>query len=284
MNKTLKKILAISLSAGLLTLSSPVLAQNDFLKEQIDKSDEEDQDNKNGATYTYRLYEQMADVAHRRFGSWDKVPDDFKAATTEVMQSALIKAFNNTKGNGNKPVQYIDPYPATIEKYYNQYMRNAPNTNYDRINQEAAKLMATNLLKEAVNTGKTVSLTREEFLKFAHLHRKLAVAVYDNTIIKSIPAVEERTMEDKTQNRERKIFRTILCIYSQKYKLIPSRQTCDGSGSRNLTVADYNRAGITNEVLRKYTSEQKLLMNTDAAKTYSYIINGTPKDHTHTLR
>lgn len=282
MNNTLKKILAISLSAGLLTLSSPVLAQNDFLKEQIDKFDESNQYNQRGETY--RTYERIADVVHRKFGSWDKVPNDFKESATEAIQFALINAFNNTKGNGNKPVQYIDPYPATIEKYYNEYMGNAPNTNYDRINQEAAKLMATNLLKEAVNTGKTVSLTRDEFLKFAHLHRKLAVAVYDNNIIRDTPAVEERTMQDKTQNRERKIFRTILCIYSQKYDLIPSQQTCDGSGSRNLTVADYNRAGITNEVLRKYTGEQRLLMNTNAAKTYSYIVNGTPKDHTHTLR
>lgn len=282
MNNTLKKILAISLSAGLLTLSSPVLAQNDFLKEQINKFDEASPYNQRGDTY--RLYERIADVVHRKFGSWDKVPDDFKESSTTTIQVALLEAFNNTKGSGNKPVQYIDPYPDTIEKYYNQYMRNSTNSNYDKINEEAAKLMATNLLKEAVNTGKTVSLTRDEFLKFAHLHRKLAVAVYDNTIIKGIPAVEERTMEDKTQNRERKIFRTILCIYSQKYDLIPSQQTCDGSGSRNLTVADYNRAGITNEVLRKYTGEQRLLMNTNAAKTYSYIVNGTPKDHTHTLR
>ena len=282
MNNTLKKILAISLSAGLLTLSSPVLAQNDFLKEQINKFDEASPYNQRGATY--RLYERIAEVVHRKFGSWDKVPDDFKESSTTTIQVALLEAFNNTKGSGNKPVQYIDPYPDTIEKYYNQYMRNSTNSNYDKINEEAAKLMATNLLKEAVNTGKTVSLTRDEFLKFAHLHRKLAVAVYDNTIIKGIPAVEERTMEDKTQNRERKIFRTILCIYSQKYDLIPSQQTCDGSGSRNLTVADYNRAGITNEVLRKYTGEQRLLMNTNAAKTYSYIVNGTPKDHTHTLR
>lgn len=282
MNKTLKKILAISLSAGLLTISSPVLAQNDFLKEQIDKFDESNQYNQRGATY--RLYERIADVVHRKFGSWDKVPEDFKESSTIPLQIALLDAFNNTKGRGNKPVQYIDPYPETIERYYNKYMGNAAGGNYDKINEEAAKLMAINLLKEAVNTGKTISLTREEFLKFAHLHRKLAVAVYDNNIIKGIPAVEERTMEDKTQNRERKIFRTILCIYSQKYNLIPSRQTCDGSGSRNLTVADYNRAGITNEVLRKYTGEQRLLMDTDAAKTYSYIINGTPKDHTHTLR
>lgn len=282
MNKTLKKILAVSLSAGLLTLSSTAFAQNDFLKEQIDKFDEASPYNKSGATY--RLYERIADVVHRKFGSWDKVPDDSKESFIESIQLALVPTFNNTKGNGNKPVQYIDPYPATIEKYYNEYMGNFPNTNYDKINQEAAKLMAANLLKEAVNTGKTVSLTREEFLKFAQLHRKLAVAVYDNNIIRGIPAVEERTMQDKTQNRERKIFRTILCIYSQKYDLIPSQHTCDGSGSRNLTVADYNRAGITNEVLRKYTGEQKLLMNTDAAKTYSYIINGTPKDHTHTLR
>ena len=282
MNNTLKKILAISLSAGLLTLSSPVLAQNDFLKEQINKFDEASPYNQRGDTY--RLYERIADVVHRKFGSWDKVPDDFKESSTTTIQVALLEAFNNTKGSGNKPVQYIDPYPDTIEKYYNQYMRNSTNSNYDKINEEAAKLMATNLLKEAVNTGKTVFLTRDEFLKFAHLHRKLAVAVYDNTIIKGIPAVEERTMEDKTQNRERKIFRTILCIYSQKYDLIPSQQTCDGSGSRNLTVADYNRAGITNEVLRKYTGEQRLLMNTNAAKTYSYIVNGTPKDHTHTLR
>ncbi|GAA8968378.1 hypothetical protein HpSP79_18550 [Helicobacter pylori] len=282
MNKTLKKILAISLSAGLLTLSSPVLAQNDFLKEQIDKFDESNQYNQRGATY--RLYERIADVVHRKFGSWDKVPEDFKESSTITLQIALLDAFNNTKGRGNKPVQYIDPYPETIERYYNKYMGNASGGNYDKINEEAAKLMAINLLKEAVNTGKTVSLTREEFLKFAQLHRKLAVAIYDNTIIKGIPAVEERTMEDKTQNRERKIFRTILCIYSQKYDLIPSQQTCDGSGSRNLTVADYNRAGITNEVLRKYTGEQRLLMDTDAAKTYSYIINGTPKDHTHTLR
>lgn len=282
MNNTLKKILAISLSAGLLTLSSPVLAQNDFLKEQIDKFDESNQYNTNGATY--KTYQRIADVVHRKFGSWDKVPEDFKESSITSLQIALLDAFNNTKGNGSKSVQYIDPYPETIEKYYNQYMRNSSNGNYDKINEEAAKLMATNLLKEAVNTGKTVSLTRDEFLKFAHLHRKLAVAVYDNTIIKGIPAVEERTMEDKTQNRERKIFRTILCIYSQKYDLIPSQQTCDGSGSRNLTVADYNRAGITNEVLRKYTGEQRLLMNTNAAKTYSYIVNGTPKDHTHTLR
>lgn len=282
MNNTLKKILAISLSAGLLTLSSPVLAQNDFLKEQIDKFDASNPHNQKNSTY--RTYERIADVVHRKFGSWDKVPDDFKESAIASIQFALVPTFNDTKGNGNKPVQYIDPYPATIEKYYNEYMGNAPNGNYDKINQEAAKLMATNLLKEAVNTGKTVSLTRDEFLKFAHLHRKLAVAVYDNTIIKGIPAVEERTMEDKTQNRERKIFRTILCIYSQKYDLIPSQQTCDGSGSRNLTVADYNRAGITNEVLRKYTGEQRLLMNTNAAKTYSYIVNGTPKDHTHTLR
>lgn len=282
MNNTLKKILAISLSAGLLTLSSPVLAQNDFLKEQIDKFDASNPHNQKNSTY--RTYERIADVVHRKFGSWDKVPDDFKESAIASIQFALVPTFNDTKGNGNKPVQYIDPYPATIEKYYNEYMGNAPNSNYDKINQEAAKLMATNLLKEAVNTGKTVSLTREEFLKFAHLHRKLAVAVYDNTIIKGIPDVEEHTMQDKTQNRERKIFRTILCIYSQKYDLIPSQKTCDGSGSRNLTVADYNRAGITNEVLRKYTGEQRLLMNTDAAKTYSYIVNGTPKDHTHTLR
>lgn len=282
MNQTLKKILAVSLSAGLLTLSSTAFAQNDFLKEQMDKFDEASPDNEKVSTY--KLYQRIADVIHRKFGSWDKVPDDFKESSITSMQIALLDAFNNTKGNGNKPVQYIDPYPATIERYYNKYMGNAPDSNNDKINQEAAKLMATNLLKEAVNTGKTVSLTREEFLKFAHLHRKLAVAVYDNTIIKGIPAVEERTMEDKTQNRERKIFRTILCIYSQKYDLIPSQHTCDGSGSRNLTVADYNRAGITNEVLRKYTGEQRLLMNTDAAKTYSYIINGTPKDHTHTLR
>ena len=282
MNNTLKKILAISLSAGLLTISSPVLAQNDFLKEQIDKFDGASQHNERESTY--RVYQRVADVVHRKFGSWDKVPEDFKESSTMSLQIALLDAFNNTKGSGNKSVQYIDPYPETIEKYYNQYMGNFPNSNYDKINEEAAKLMATNLLKEAVNTGKTVSLTRDEFLKFAHLHRKLAVAVYDNTIIKGIPAVEERTMENKTQNRERKIFRTILCIYSQKYDLIPSQQTCDGSGSRNLTVADYNRAGITNEVLRKYTGEQRLLMNTNAAKTYSYIVNGTPKDHTHTLR
>lgn len=86
MNKTLKKILAISLSAGLLTLSSPVLAQNDFLKEQMDKFDESNE-YKSGVPYSYKTYERIADVIHRKFGSWDKVPDDFKESATELTVS-----------------------------------------------------------------------------------------------------------------------------------------------------------------------------------------------------